>query len=241
MLDQMQPSYRRSTVRMFVTHQFDRYSGMWTLVIEGKLLIGNLDHVSAAKVDKEGVMSVRQHDSEKTIKSHSHVNAASTTSPNMASTTLDRNQYRIGGEEEEPVEPILFTHLFDKLEVTFRTIYQPRSASTSSFSEPVGISATKKSRSAKRKAVQQDATMEVDTEDLRASAPTKLVWNKHPTTSSSTVSTPDSHAFWAQYNNHFSERPPPPGMKFHSVVAEIELYPTRPQLQQNLKYQISHF
>ena len=50
------PSHRRSTVRMFVTHQFDKYSGMWTLVVEGKLLIGNLDHISAEKVEKEGGM-----------------------------------------------------------------------------------------------------------------------------------------------------------------------------------------
>ena len=54
-LSEQMPSHRRSNVRVFCTHQFDQYTGIWTVVVEGKLLIGNLDHVSAQNVDQEGV------------------------------------------------------------------------------------------------------------------------------------------------------------------------------------------
>jgi hypothetical protein len=250
------PSHRRSTVRIFVTHQFDRYAGIWTLVIEGKLLIGNLDHASAARVNKEGVMSVRveTEDDHCESKSKDAKDTSSTShamkSPSTiaASLTPDRHQYKIGAEEEDPVEPITFTYLFDRVDVTFRTIYQPRSAPTTSYAAPGEISPIKKSRSAKRKTNQPEAVVEVDPSLLMASAPTKLVWNKGTTTATSTTtatqsspstpssSNPDAHAFWFQYNNHFSERPPPPNMKFHSIAAEIKLYPTRP----NVVHQYDH-
>jgi hypothetical protein len=236
-------SHRRSTVRIFVTHQFDRYSGIWTLVIEGKLLIGNLDHANAAKVNEEGVMSVRvEKEDEKNYRSKSTDTMSTSHSMRSASAvavslTPDRHQYKIGAEEEDPVEPIIFTHLFDRVDVTFRTIYQPRTAVTTSFTAPGGSSPIKKSRSTKRKTIQPEAVAEVDPSLLMASAPTKLVWNKSPPTTSATPSstspsTLDAHAFWFQYNNHFSERPPPPNMKFHSIAAEIKLYPTRPKVLQ---------
>ncbi|KAL3922826.1 MAG: hypothetical protein SGILL_001992 [Bacillariaceae sp.] len=256
LLDQM-PSHRRSNARVFVTHQFEPYSGIWTVVVEGKLLIGNLDHVSAARVDKEGVLSSRDKDGKSNSNDSDEklADKTSTTSSSMAPTatatnTPDRNQYKIGAEEENPVEPILFSHLFDKLEVSFRTIYQPRTSSSSStftsaaYAPPGSLqssSSNKKSRSAKRKTPQPEPAAEVDPSDLRASPPTKLVWNKHSSnamaaaSSSTSSSSPDAdaNAFHVQYNNHFSERPPPPGMKFHSIVADIKLYPTRPQVQQN--------
>jgi len=60
-LDQT-PSYRRSHLRFFVAHKYDEKdmktgsnpNGLWTLVVEGKLLIGLLDHASAQQVDKHG-------------------------------------------------------------------------------------------------------------------------------------------------------------------------------------------
>jgi hypothetical protein len=240
-LDQI-PSFRRSHVRMFVTHQFEKYSGIWTLVIEGKLLIGNLDHDSADKVDKEGVMSSRVDnidDDEKHQQQQEDEGTSNKNNPPVAAT--DRKQeYRIGNEEEDPVQPIVFTHLFDKVEVTFRTIYQPKSASNLSANlAGSGISPVKKSRSAKRKASaagQQDHVQEVDPTALQASAPTHLVWNKYKNALAASVSsesTPDAHAFYVKYNNHFSERPPPPNMKFHSIVADIKLYPCRPLVSTN--------
>ena len=58
------PSHRRTHLRMFVSHFFDKFKGIWTLSIEGKLLIGNLDHANANIVDKEGVLSTREMEEE---------------------------------------------------------------------------------------------------------------------------------------------------------------------------------
>jgi hypothetical protein len=223
-LSEQMPSHRRTNVRVFVTHQFDPYTGIWTVVLEGKLLIGNLDHASASKVDKEGVMTVREEvTDDEQEKTQTKKAIADTNTP-------DRNQYKIQAEEETPVEPVLFTHLFDKLEVSFRTIYQPRTPSIPSYDASFSA---KKSRSAKRKTPQPETEAQVNPADLRASPPTKLVWNKHANaaSASSQPSTQDAHAFCVRYNNHFSERPPPPDQKFHSIVADIRLYPTRPPIR----------
>jgi hypothetical protein len=259
------PSHRRSHLRLFLTHGHERRTGMWTLCIEGRLLVGNKDHANAALVDAEGVLSVRAQGgvhrargtpgaegaegedgegggggddpSKASPPTDAPLAAAATAASNNAAAaaaaaaaitdrTPDRNQYKMGEKEEDPVEPLLFTHFFDTLEVTFRTIYQPKvlpPEAPSQSSSPV-----KKSRSAKRKAVQQDATPAVvRPQDLSASAPTKFRWTKD------SGLTEDSHAFWVRYNNHFSERPPPPNMKFHSVVADVRLYPTRPEPGEN--------
>jgi len=265
------PSHRRTHLRMFVSHFFDRFKGIWTLSIEGKLLVGNIDHVNAAKVDSEGVMTARviaeEKEDEKKSKKKKRsnkkstalsdnkdaseggaqsssntlgVNTASNNNATAPTATPDRSQpsYRIGEKEEDPVPPLTFTHCFDKLKVTFRTIYQPRvptlgktnasSLSSSSFS--------KKSRSNKRKSSGQQAQEEpvaLNPKLLKASKPTKMVWRK-----SNSI---DSHAFFVKYNNHFSERPPPPGMRFHSIVAKIELYPIRPGTRIGMsKHQFQH-
>jgi len=233
------PSHRRTHLRMFVSHFFDKFKGIWTVSIEGKLLVGNIDHIRARKVDTEGVMSVRGTSEEKkkrgkenpnlliasnSIQSTAGSDTAIATVSNTTSTTAsDRFQqaYRIGEKEEDPIESPIFTHCFDRLEVTFRTIYQPKVApSTNSSSQ----SSAKKSRSNKRKSGQQSqdepVTRTVNPKHLNASDPTKLFWTKNDTS--------DSHAFHVKYNNHFSERPPPPNMKFHSIVAKVKLYPSRP-------------
>ncbi|KAL3926735.1 MAG: hypothetical protein SGARI_005511, partial [Bacillariaceae sp.] len=218
MSETQMPSHRHSNVRVFVTHKFDPYSGIWTVVVEGKLLIGNLDHASAAKVDQEGVWSVRDSDND----------GEQTKSQTKKSTAV--NDYKIQAEEEKPVEPVLFTHLFDKVEVSFRTIYQPRSAAAL---YDASFSSTKKSRSAKRSKLPEPEA-QVNPSDLRASPPTKLIWNKYANAlaaSQQQASSPDAHAFRLQYNNHFSERPPPNGMKFYSIVADIRLYPSRPPVK----------
>lgn len=41
-------------MRLFVTHKVDEEKDLWTMVVEGKLLIGLLDHASAQRVDKHG-------------------------------------------------------------------------------------------------------------------------------------------------------------------------------------------
>lgn len=235
---QLQPSHRRSHARLFVTHQFDKLSGIWTLVIDGKLLIGNLDHANAALVDTQGVLSQRLR--HRTATSDGSAGDADTAAASknddekVESTTLTpaaaaakaaaiRHQQSI---EQEPttVEPLLFTHLFEKLEVTFRTIYQPKTTTVTAPPPP------KKSRSNKRKFTggPHDPLDDVNPKDLRASEPVKLEWYRDDPESPGNKTTTDAHAFFVKYNNHFSERPPPPNMKFYSIVADIKLYPSCP-------------
>lgn len=231
-LDQV-PSHRKSHLRLFVTHRHDRMTGVWTLCIEGRLLVGNKDHDNAASVDSMGVLSVReQRDEAKEGTGGSggeEVAKASTTDastaasaslPAISDRTSDRNQYKMGEREEDPIEPLIFTHFFDKLEVDFRTVYLPKVPPAEA---PSPSSSVKKSRSTKRKAVQVGPPAFVNPNDLRASPPTKLVWTKDAS------ATDDSCAFFVKYNNHFSERPPPPNMRFHSISADIRLFPTRPE------------
>jgi hypothetical protein len=226
LLDQT-PTHRRSHLRMFVTHKYDKDLSRWTLVVEGKLLVGHLDHKRAALVEQEGELAkakssggtdVSPKDGPVRSLAISPTAAASTSTPKTeadATAKSDRSQYRSMGErEEDPIEPVLFTYIFDKLVVVFRTIYQPKKPPVSKSS----FSAAKKSRSTKRKAEKQDVAS-VNPRHLRASEPTKLIWNKEDA--------PDSHAFFVNYTNDEAARPPPPEMKFHSVVATITMYSTR--------------
>jgi chromatin remodeling complex protein RSC6 len=133
----------------------------------------------------------------------------------VASTSKsDRNQYRsVGEKEEDPVEPVIFTHFFDKVVIRFQTIYQP-------IENPNTPSLTpKKGRSAKRKSDKIEVIPTIHPKHLKSSETTKIVWTKNQT--------PDAHAFMVAYTNKESQIPPPPDMKFHSVVAIITMHTTR--------------
>ena len=221
LLDQT-PSYRKSHLRLFLTHKNEQTpKNIWTLVIEGKLLVGLLDHKRAAQLEKEGAWSSQQEPSSYIPTAATHANskaAAKARAAKEEATMTSRERYRAQGEtEEDPVEPIFFTHFFDKLQVVIQTIYQPKTTTP-----PAQSSLTPPNKSRKRKqADKQEATAPVHTKDLKASDPTKIVWNK--------THTEDADAFVIHYSDHYSERPPPPGMKFHSIVATVTLHPTRPE------------
>ena len=239
------PSHRRTHLRLYASHSFDKFKGMWTIALEGKLLVANMDHSSASKVDREGVMSVRgaapsnkeegKGNGTNLSPDSQDAQPSATTSPVATSNLFP---YRIGEKEEDPIATPLFTHCFEKLEVTFRTIYQPKVT-------PLSNSSSQSSSAKKSRRKGGDEPVAINPKLLRASDPTILLWNKSDT--------PDSRAFLVKYNNHFSERPPPPNMKFHSIAAKIKLYPSRPgigsgrtqyQNQQDVNgeplYQIAH-
>lgn len=265
-------SHRRTHIRMFVSHSFDKYKGIWTLAIEGKLLIGsnNIDHRSARKVDREGVLSVRGGRIKKAKTTSSTTNnidddgddgfgeakvndlnnveatnegdtpktpSTGTSTSVIGGESSDRHAttaaalshiYRIGEKEEDPLEPILFTHCFEKLEVTFRTIYQPRDLSSIVI---VSSSSKKKKKKGGTNDADESDKESIDPKYLKSSDPTTIIWRKsggNGDNSNKKKNNVDSHAFLVRYNNHFSERPPPPNMKFHSVVSKIKLYPARP-------------
>jgi hypothetical protein len=202
-LDQT-PSYRRSHLRLFVTHKCD--PTVWTLVIEGKLLIGLMDHASAIKVDKEGPF-VRGEKEDPMNQPKAHDVLPTVQEPGDGK---DRVKVRsVGDIEEDPIEPTLFTHTFDKLEVAFQTVWQPETPPQSSS----GLTPPKKSR--KRKSETPPPMMSVNPKHLRSSQPTTMTWTKDQSG--------DAHAFQMQY----TPLSPPDSLKMHSVVATIFLYPTQ--------------
>ena len=96
------PAFRKSHLRVFLTHSLDT-DGCYSLLLEGKLLIGHLDHTSANDMDKIHPPCVE-------------------VDPN------DRNQYRGGMSEreaDEKVIPVLFSHFFDMATFVFTTKYAP--------------------------------------------------------------------------------------------------------------------
>ena len=97
------PAFRKSHLRIFLTHSCVESDGTFKLLLEGKLLIGHLDHASANELDQSFPPCVE-------------------VDPN------DRNQYRGGMSEreaDEKVVPIHFTHFFEAATFTFTTKYAP--------------------------------------------------------------------------------------------------------------------
>jgi hypothetical protein len=96
------PAFRKSHLRVFLTHSLAP-DGQFTLLFEGKLLIGHLDHTSANELDPIYPPCVE-------------------VDPN------DRNQYRGGlseREADERVLPVHLTHFFESATFTLNTKYAP--------------------------------------------------------------------------------------------------------------------
>jgi SWIB/MDM2 domain len=205
-LDQT-PAHRRSHLRLFLTHQCE--PTVWTLVIEGKLLVGLLDHASAIKVDKEGPWFTRGggETQDATNKPRAHDVLPTIQEPGDGK---DRIKVRsVGDIEEDPVEPTLFTHTFDKMEVTFQTVWQPETP------PQAGSALTPPKKSRKRKSSETPPPMlSLNPKHLRLSQKTTITWNKEQSG--------DAHAFHLAYTPQ--EAPEP--LKVHSVVATIVLHPT---------------
>ena len=138
-------THRRSRLRMFVTHRPD-----FTLVIEGKLLVGHLDHASAEAVEREAAAEARLQMEEDEV------------TDELLIRSTDRTLYRGKSENEGdvPVEKIHFTHFFNKMTVSLQTIFQA----------PEPEMTPKKSSRAKIKRSEERS--------LTSSAPTEMVWNR---------------------------------------------------------------
>jgi chromatin remodeling complex protein RSC6 len=104
LLDEV-PVHRRSHLRVFLTHNKN-----FTLCIEGKLLIGHLDHLSATAFDENAGAEGRS--------IHEDDDALARSSDRVPYRGKDQN------EGDVPVEKIMFTHFFDKLHVNMQTVFQ---------------------------------------------------------------------------------------------------------------------
>ena len=105
LLDEM-PTFRKSHLRLFISHKVvSAEAQTYEIVVEGKLLVGHLDHKRAKEVD----------------------DALYGGQVNPDVDPSDRSQYRGGISEREsdtPVEPIHFTHLLDRFHALVYTVWQ---------------------------------------------------------------------------------------------------------------------
>jgi hypothetical protein len=190
------PVHRHSHLRVFITHDAlpvkpepdtpnpDPPTIDWTLQIEGKLLVGHLDYASAAAHDAR-VGFVPPTDD------------------------LDRSKAE---KEEEELSPVDFTHLFEKANVEFQTVYMPR-PNPMAAAKPK----TPTKKSSRRATKSPSATFEekeVDPRTLSVSQTAEFCWER-------TMSA-DALAFHVRYTS-----PPPPAhsQQIHAAIAHIQLYP----------------
>ena len=178
----------------------------FTLQIEGKLLIGHLDHASANEFDRK----IRY------------------TPPND---DLDRS--RGEKEDEEAVPEWNLTQLFERVTVTFQTVYQPKihpmARILPSSSSPAAGNTTKTKKSSRRSSsaaapsptTGQPLTQDPDQVDFRKCLLSKqqvITWTNNM------ASQEDAHA-WA-----FHYTPPDPvsgAYEVHSVICHIQLVARR--------------
>lgn len=85
----------------------------WTLVIEGGLLIQQLDHDSAKEVDRRWNTGLPL------------MGDVDTGGTNNKYELPGKNQYQSEVQEMNQIKPLVFTHLFDKLEVEMKAVKQP--------------------------------------------------------------------------------------------------------------------
>jgi len=107
-------------------HQREIKKGVrkWTLVIEGGLLIKHLDHDSAKIVDDKLDKGLPILGSSGSSNADEDMNGTTATKSSESSTKL-KDQWKGGNNEREneiTIDPINFTHLFDKLEVELKII-----------------------------------------------------------------------------------------------------------------------
>jgi len=209
-------SHRRSHLRLWVTHSlvekkeppppFDPLTVLppqppkqeWRLLIEGKLLVGHLDHESAFEHDKKTGYVAPQEELE-----------------------------RAKAEAEElDVNASQFTHFFDRVEVRFDSVFQPKPNPMSKKKKPVPVSSALTSPSAQKKSSRrgsstptsaEPAEEEVDPAVLVTGDRTDFAWTRDMS--------PDTNAWQVKYHP-----PAPPGHHLmpHSFVAHVKLFGRRP-------------
>ena len=124
---------------------------VYTLRIEGKLLIGHLDHAQADAYDARTHYTPTSDD------------------------YLDRNQ-RAADKEEDDVLPIKFTHLFERAEVQLQSTYSPRPHPMAKKKPPAATTSKKRRGSTSKSPLPEETAM--DPKDLVLSDKTTLVWTK---------------------------------------------------------------
>eukprot|EP00584_Thalassiosira_punctigera_P011517 CAMPEP_0172569590 /NCGR_PEP_ID=MMETSP1067-20121228/124145_1 /TAXON_ID=265564 ORGANISM="Thalassiosira punctigera, Strain Tpunct2005C2" /NCGR_SAMPLE_ID=MMETSP1067 /ASSEMBLY_ACC=CAM_ASM_000444 /LENGTH=707 /DNA_ID=CAMNT_0013361455 /DNA_START=70 /DNA_END=2193 /DNA_ORIENTATION=- len=184
----------------------------WMLVVEGGLLIKHLDHESAKEVDArlDAGLSILGRDSGV----EDERDGKAVMREKSTHRIPQRDQWRGGTSEREnerDIEPLKFTHLFDRLEVELRAYKK-----TDKSSEPLEPAVTRSGLGAVAEAPPPALPADVK----------MFTWER------SKSDAPDSHAFFVAYDEE-SEFKPMGGKVFKSefnldrVAAKIKLFRRR--------------
>ncbi|KAL7562972.1 hypothetical protein ACA910_018611 [Epithemia clementina (nom. ined.)] len=138
---------------ILTTGRPENSNNTWVLRLEGKLLIGHLDHASAKAHDQK-VGYVAPADD------------------------LDRSK---GEKEEDEVIPFQFTHFFERVEVEFQTTYSPRPHPMAKKKSPPASKKRRTGNSCSSSTSTKQSLLEenfVDPKLLVVSPTTTLVWTQ---------------------------------------------------------------
>jgi len=208
----------------------------WNTIIEGKLLVSQLDHQSSATMEqaskavaeREGRTYQTQNDSE-----------AMDTS-DMTSRERTATRFMHDREGEEAIVPIKFGHFFDRISVTFETyqkdIIEKNEGQSESFSKSPAAKRSKRSSispKAKAKAKKKQAPTPEPIESYEITGKKTLFWNRqragNPNVPNalpqSAMDTPAFHAFYTEESE--------PLDKENTVVATIRFH--RKELREKYK------
>lgn len=172
-----------------------------------EMLTGIMDHAVAQSIDKNGSFTRPRQAPCKPPPLSTVLQDPSRSDLDNVINRVDRNKYRSVGEiEEDPVEPHLFTHAFDKLVVSFQTVWEP------DITLPSLSALTPPKKSRKRRIETQ---LQLDTSvstGLKKSPASYFHWTRGQSN--------DSHAFQINYIAPDA----PKAMKFQCIVATITLH-----------------
>jgi len=206
-------------------------------VIEGRLLVGHLDHERANTIEREA-----DDIAEKVDGGHSQSDEkgeGGDVSTNIAPRSADRQVNRMiyDRKGEEPITPIKFTHFFGRISVSFQSFQRktddkanndpvgsyeadPQSSSVSISNSPLGRTKRLPRRDPlgnnnyKQVCPQKGHPYETD------NVTTELIWDREPRKrNSAALRTHDSHAFHAIYDEDQEQ-----ASEQRSVVATVRLH-----------------
>jgi len=220
------PTHRKSHLRLFFTHQYQEEShsplrpeakfdlngnlqqvkkrNKWTLVIEGSLLVENLDCKRVTLQEKEITGA------ENGTWGHSQTDAKEGVEPTNVPRPSDRqaNKSSNDREREEPVTPVKFTHFFERISVSFQSFRRRKIEDDSTLSEEAIIktSGTIKGQTARTKrSPRRESSLKYGRTSKRNlyetnGKVTNLIWNKEPKAGrSQDAHASDAHAFHSVY------------------------------------------
>lgn len=185
----------------------------WSTVIEGKLLVTDKDHQSAAAFERAS-KALALKDGGRVYQTQNDSESIDTSDMSLRERTATRFMHDREGEEH--LVPVKFTHYFDRISVTFQTFQEDKA-----MAEMLGKKTPSKRN--KKKNAKSPTPPPVLNKYSTNGLKTSLFWNRErataPGSGASKSFSMDTHAFHALYTEPCEEE----GLE-NTVVATIRLH-----------------